>query len=138
MENAKARRSGSRGQLAFEIIAAVALGVVPLLMTTYWIGLLTQMLIFAILAMSLDLLLGYTGMPSFGHAGLFGAAAYAVAVLSTRYHAGFFYVALAALVIGTLLSAALGLLVAHVRDVYFLMITLALGMVLWGLSYRWI
>jgi branched-chain amino acid transport system permease protein len=61
-----------------------------------------------------------------------------VAVLSTRYHAGFFYVALAALVMGTLLSAALGLLVAHVRDVYFLMITLALGMVLWGLSYRWI
>jgi branched-chain amino acid transport system permease protein len=42
------------------------------------------------------------------------------------------------IVVGTLLSAALGLLVAHVRNVYFLMITLALGMVLWGLSYRWI
>ena len=39
---------------------------------------------------------------------------------------------------GTLLAASLGLIVSHVRDVYFLMITLALGMVLWGLSYRWI
>jgi branched-chain amino acid transport system permease protein len=44
----------------------------------------------------------------------------------------------AGLVVGTLLAAALGLLVSHVRDVYFLMITLALGMVLWGLSFRWI
>src|SRR5919106_1302353 len=42
------------------------------------------------------------------------------------------------LVVGVLVSAAIGLVVSHVRDVYFLMITLAIGMVLWGLSYRWI
>ena len=120
------------------VIAAVCLAALPPVLTSYWIGLLTQMLIFAILAMSLDILLGYTGMPSFGHAGFFGVAAYAVAVLSTRHHAGFLSSALAGLVVGTLLAAAFGLLVSHVRDVYFLMITLALGMVLWGLSYRWI
>jgi branched-chain amino acid transport system permease protein len=96
------------------------------------------MIIFAILAMSLDILLGYTGLPSLGHAGIFGVAAYAVAVLSTTYHAGFWTCVLSGLVVGTLLSLALGLLVSHVRDVYFLMITLALGMVLWGVSYRWI
>ena len=55
----------------------------------YWVGLLTQMVILAILAMSLDLLLGYTGLPSLGHAGFFGVAAYGVAVLATTYHAGF-------------------------------------------------
>jgi branched-chain amino acid transport system permease protein len=88
--------------------------------------------------MSLDTLLGYTGLPSLGHAGLFGVAAYAVAVLSTRYHFGFWACVLSAVVLGTLLGAVFGLLVAHVRNVYFLMITLALGMVLWGLSYRWI
>jgi branched-chain amino acid transport system permease protein len=128
----------SRRKPAILIVAAVALAILPNIVTSYWIGLLTQMLIFAILAMSLDILLGYTGMPSFGHAGFFGVAAYAVAVLSTRHHAGFLFSALAALMVGTLLSAAFGLLVSHVRDVYFLMITLALGMVLWGLSYRWI
>ena len=42
------------------------------------------------------------------------------------------------IVVGALVSATFGLLVSHVRNVYFLMITLALGMVLWGLSYRWI
>ncbi len=44
---------------------------------------MTQMIIFAILAMSLDILLGYTGLPSLGHAGIFGVAAYAIAILST-------------------------------------------------------
>lgn len=128
----------SRRKLAILLAGAACLAALPPALTSYWIGLLTQMLIFAILAMSLDILLGYTGMPSFGHAGFFGVAAYAVAMLSTRYHAGFLLSALFGLLIGTLLSAAFGLLVSHVRDVYFLMITLALGMVLWGLSFRWI
>ena len=110
----------------------------PVLFSTYWVGLLTQMVILAILAMSLDILLGYTGLPSLGHAAFFGVAAYAVAVLATAYGAGFWVCVAGGILIGTLLSAALGLIVSHVRDVYFLMMTLALGMVLWGLGYRWI
>jgi branched-chain amino acid transport system permease protein len=128
----------SRRKLAILIAGAACLAVLPPLLSSYWVGLLTQMLIFAILAMSLDILLGYTGMPSFGHAGFFGVAAYAVAVLSTRHQAGFLLSALGGLLAGALVSVAFGLLVSHVRDVYFLMITLALGMVLWGLSFRWI
>jgi branched-chain amino acid transport system permease protein len=118
--------------------AAVLLAAAPAFLSPYWIGLLTQMVIFAILAMSLDILLGYTGLPSLGHAGVFGVSAYGVAILSTSYHAGFWMCIAGGLLVGLLLSAAIGLLVSHVRDVYFLMITLALGMVLWGVSYRWI
>ena len=121
------------------LILAVALLVAgPTFLSSYWVGLLTQMIIFAILAMSLDILLGYTGLPLLGHAGIFGVAAYTVAVLSTAYHGGFWACVVGGIVVGTLLSAGFGLLVSHVRDVYFLMITLALGMVLWGVSYRWI
>lgn len=120
------------------IPAAVLLVAGPLVLSSYWVGLLTQMVIFAILAMSLDILLGYTGLPSLGHAGVFGVAAYAVAVMSTTYHAGFLVCVAGGILVGTLLSACLGLLVSHVRNTYFLMITLALGMVLWGVSYRWI
>jgi branched-chain amino acid transport system permease protein len=120
------------------IPAAVLLVAAPAFLSTYWVGLLTQMAIFAIVAMSLDILLGYTGLPSLGHTGVFGVAAYAVAVMSTTYHAGFWTCVASGLLVGLVLSAALGLLVSHVRDVYFLMITLALGMVLWGVSYRWI
>jgi branched-chain amino acid transport system permease protein len=124
--------------LPFVIAAAVLLAAAPGALSSYWVGLLTQVVIFAILAMSLDILLGYTGLPSLGHAGIFGVAAYTVAVMSTTYHAGFWTCVVSGIVVGLLLSLALGLLVSHVRDVYFLMITLALGMVLWGVSYRWI
>jgi len=110
----------------------------PFVFSSYWVGLLTEIVILAMLAMSLDILLGYTGLPSLGHASLFGVAAYAVAVLATTYRMDFWTCVLGGLVVGVLLSAAIGLIVSHVRDVYFLMITLAIGMVLWGLSYRWI
>src|SRR5678815_4460274 len=98
---------------------AVAALFAPLVLGSYWIGLLTQMIIFAILAMSLDILLGYTGLPSLGHAGIFGVAAYVVAVLSTVYHAGFWVSVTSGILVGALVSAMFGLLVSHVRDVYF-------------------
>jgi branched-chain amino acid transport system permease protein len=110
----------------------------PPFLSAYWVGLLTQVVILGILAMSLDLLVGYTGLPSLGHAGFFGVAAYGVGVLSTTYHAGVWTSIAGGFLVGTLLAALLGLIVSHVRDVYFLMITMALGMVLWGLSFRWI
>lgn len=123
---------------AVVIAGLILLAAGPIFLSSYWVGLLTQMLIFAILAMSLDILLGYTGLPSLGHVGFFGVAAYTVAVLATAHQAGFWTCVVGGVMAGTLLSAAFGLLVSHVRNVYFLMITLALGMVLWGLSYRWI
>ena len=127
-----------RWRLPFLALLATFLVVGPPFLSAYWVGLLTQMVILAMLAMSLDLLLGYTGLPSLGHAAFFGVAAYGVGVLSTTYHAGFWASAAAGFFTGTILASLLGLIVSHVRDVYFLMITLALGMVLWGLSYRWI
>ena len=125
-------------RMGIVVVLGLVFGVGPLILSTYWVGLLTEMVILAMLAMSLDLLLGYTGLPSLGHAAFFGVSAYGVAVLATGYGAGFWTCFLGGIIIGTLLAAALGLIVSHVRDVYFLMITLALGMVLWGLSYRWI
>lgn len=133
-----ARSRLARSRQWFIGLVVILLVVAAPFLTSYWVGLITQMMIFAILAMSLDILLGYTGLPSLGHAGIFGVAAYAVAVLSTSYHAGFWTSFFGGIVLGTVLSALLGLLVSHVRQVYFLMITLALGMVLWGVSYRWI
>jgi len=56
------------------IALAILLLAAPIVVSSYWVGLLTQMVIFSILAMSLDILLGYTGLPSLGHAGVFGVA----------------------------------------------------------------
>jgi branched-chain amino acid transport system permease protein len=118
-------------------LAFFALFVLPFLISSYWVSLLTQILIFGIVAMSLDILVGYGGMPSFGHVGFFGIGAYVVAILSTRYKVGFLSCSLAGFGLATAVATVFGLLVVHAQGPYFLMITLALGMVLWGFAIRW-
>ena len=120
------------------ILAFVFLAILPPFYSSYWVTLLTQMLIFGILAMSLDILMGYSGLSSFGHAAFFGAAAYVVAILSTRYKIGFLVCFISGIGLSTVISMIFGLLVAHATGVYFLIITLALGMTLWGLAFRWV
>jgi branched-chain amino acid transport system permease protein len=92
----------------------------------------------AVLAMSLDVLLGYTGRPSLGHAAYFGVAAYAVGILSTEHQAGFVTCLVVALLVAGLTAALFGLVAIRATGTYFLMITLALGMVVWGLAFRWV
>jgi branched-chain amino acid transport system permease protein len=118
-------------------LIAVAAALAPVL-PAYPLTLLTQAAIMAVLAMSLDVLLGYTGLPSLGHAAYFGIAAYAVGILSTEYQAGFGACLVAGLVAATVAAAIFGLLAIRAVGTYFLMITLALGMVAWGLAFRWV
>jgi branched-chain amino acid transport system permease protein len=120
------------------IAAFILLVILPPVLPSYWLTILTQMLIFGVLAMSLDVLMGYTGLPSFGHAGFFGASAYVIAILSTRYQVGLLGCVFSAFLLAVVIAAIFGLLVAHSGGVYFLMITLALGMVIWGLAFRWV
>jgi branched-chain amino acid transport system permease protein len=101
----------------------------------------TRAMAFAILAMSVDLLLGYTGMSSMGQAAYFGVGAYITAVLATKFQFGlgwdFWLVVVLGILIGAALAALFGLFAIRAGGVYFLMITLALGQCVWGLAYRW-
>ncbi len=119
-------------------LAGVLLTVLPPFLPAYPLTLLTQALIYAVFAMSLDLLLGYTGLPSLGHAAYFGVAAYVVAIFATERGAGFWTCLGLALLAALVTSALFGLLAIRALGVYFLMITLALGMVVWGLAFRWV
>jgi branched-chain amino acid transport system permease protein len=120
------------------LVVGLALILLPFFFPSFWLSLVIQMLILGILAMSLNILLGYTGLPSFGHSGFFGTAAYVVGIMTTRYKVGFWLSGLSSLVLTTSVAALFGLLVTHSSGVYFLMITMALGMVLWGLAFRWV
>jgi branched-chain amino acid transport system permease protein len=128
----------SKVKIAGLILAILVVGVLPPFYTSYWVTLLTQMLIFGTVAMSLDVLLGFTGLSSFGHAAYFGSAAYVVAVLTTRYKIGFLTCFASGVAVSLVIGAIFGLLVAHASGVGFLMITLALGMCIWGLAFRWV
>ncbi len=127
---------GRRALLALAALAVLAL-VAPLL-PAYPLTLLTQALIVGILAMSLDLLLGYSGMPSLGHAAYFGVGAYAVAIMTTERQVGLIGCLVVGILLATLTAAIFGVLAIRAAGTYFLMITLALGMVVWGLAFRWV
>ena len=103
--------------------------------------LLTRALALAILAMSVDLLLGFAGLASLGQAAYLGMGAYLTAILATKYQFGlgfsFWLVVLFAIALGAATAALFGLIAIRASGVYFLMITLALGQCVWGLAYRW-
>lgn len=121
---------------ALAIVAALAPFTGP-----FVILLLAQVLVLGIMAMSVDLLLGYTGLPSLGQAAYLGVGAYLTAILATRYGIGlgwdFWLVVAAGMLSGAATAAFFGLFAIRASGVYFLMITLALGMCVWGLAYRW-
>jgi branched-chain amino acid transport system permease protein len=124
------------------VVAALAAVVIVIPNTNSFVILLaTRALAFSILVMSLDILLGYTGLASLGQAAYLGVGAYATAILATKYHIGlgwdFWLVVLIGLLLGAALAAVFGLLAIRASGVYFLMITLALGQCVWGLAYRW-
>ncbi len=95
------------------------------------------MLIFALFAMSLDLLLGYAGLASLGHAAFFGVAAYAIALLILRAGLGSAIAFPAALVAAATTGAVFAVLALRARGSYFLMITFALSQVVWSIAFGW-
>src|SRR5687768_6244111 len=116
------------------VIAALA---VPPFLGPFPLSILMLVVIFAILAMSLDLLMGYTGMESLGQAAFFGIAAYTVAILTTRYSVGW-ELAIPLALLGSIVLAAIGgALAVRLTGLFFLVMTLVFAQVLWGLSHRW-
>jgi branched-chain amino acid transport system permease protein len=118
--------------------AILALAAVPYaVQETYYVNVASQILLYAIFALGLNVLVGYAGLVSLGHAGLFGVASYAVASLLA---AGYGHAAaiLGALAIGLVFTAGFAALALRATGISFIMITLALGEILWGLAYRWI
>ena len=118
-------------------VGALVLLVLPYFLPSYYLGLATKMLIFALFAMSLDLLLGYTGLASLGHAAFFGVAAYTTGLLALKAGAGLWLALPAGLLAAGVTGAFFGLLALRARGSYFLMITLALAQVLWAIAFSW-
>ncbi len=117
------RRSAKRAAFAAVL---VLLALFPFAGATFYTELVTKVMILAIFAMSLDLLVGYTGMVSFGHAAYYGIGAYTLGLLAPRYEAASLWTTLPLAMLAAALAAFLvGLLVVRVRGIYFIMVTLA-------------
>lgn len=124
--------------LGFAAFVIFLLALPMLVTSSFYLSLASQILIAAIMAMSLNLLVGYGGLVSLGHAAYPGLAAYIVAWLVVNAGWSHLPAALVALGATVLVAAFFGMLALRAQGLSFLMITLALGQILWGTAYRWV
>jgi branched-chain amino acid transport system permease protein len=126
-----------RRVMSWAVPAVIALVILPFVVPPYQTVLLSYGLVFAIAALGFNLLLGYTGLLSFGHSAYFGVGAYAVAFVVKYLKIDSMEVLLLAGILGSALVAALfGLLCVRYTRIFFGILTLALSQVLWSLAFK--
>ena len=126
--------STRRVVIAFTLVALVSL---PLWVgNSYYINIASQILLWAVLALALNVLVGYAGLTSLGHASLFAMAGYAAALSLAAGH-NHLTACVTALVATVAMSKVFAVLALRATGIGFLMITLAIGQILWGIAYRW-
>jgi branched-chain amino acid transport system permease protein len=119
------------------LVAVLALATLPAWVgNSYYINIASQILLWAVLALALNVLVGYAGLTSLGHAGLFAFGGYTAALLLDAGH-GHLTANLAAILATLLATAVFAVLALRATGIGFLMITLAIGQILWGIAYRW-
>ncbi len=124
--------------LAPYLAITVLLLILPLFLSSYYLSMLTKVLIFAIFAASLDLIMGYTGLFSLGHAALLGVAGYAVGILSVRMGIELFWILVpTAIFLSAVAAAIIGYISLRVSGIYFLLVTLAFGQLLSIVATKW-
>lgn len=127
----------NKSKLVAIVIAVLLLITLPVWVgNPYYINVSSQILLFAVFALALNVLVGYGGLVSLGHAGLFAMAGYTAALLLQAGY-GHFVANLSGLVVVLAASAVFALLSLRATGIGFLMITLALGQIIWGIAYRW-
>jgi branched-chain amino acid transport system permease protein len=123
---------------AWAFFTVIVFLILPFVAGEYYVNLTSQIFIFAIFAASINLLLGYGGLPTLGHSAYLGLAAYLSALAALKLGWDHWGAAPAALLGTVLTAAAFGLIALRAAGLGFLMLTLALSQVLWGTAYRWV
>ncbi len=122
---------------ALLLVGLAALALYPLVASAFYLQLMAKIMILAIFAMSLDLLVGFTGLVSLGHAAFFGVGAYALMLLSPEYAAASLWSSLPVAVATAAMAAlVIGALVLRTSGVYFIMVTLAFAQMLFYFAIK--
>lgn len=116
-------------------LAAALIG--PWILSNFWMTIATNTVIFAIFAQGLNILVGHAGLPSLGHAAFFGVGAYTVALLTRAGWHNMTLLMVAALATAGLLAALLARILLRMRDMYFLMATVAVGEIFRNIAVSW-
>ncbi len=116
---------------------SVVLALVPWVLARYQLSILTDVLIFGLFALSLDLILGYTGMVSFGHAAYFGLGAYGSALVLIHFEQPVPVALLAGALLAGVIAVPVGWFSTRATGIYFAMLTLAFAQLLYTVAYKW-
>jgi branched-chain amino acid transport system permease protein len=119
------------------LILIVLLALLPLTESRFYIFLGTDILIMGLFAVSLNLLLGYTGLVSFGQAAYFGIGAYTCALLMKKASVAFPFAFVAAGISGALGALIIGFFCIRLTQIYFSMLTLAFSQIVWAIVFKW-
>lgn len=117
-------------------IAVLLFGAAPFFLASFHISLLTEILILAIFALSLNILVGYTGLVSLGHAAFFGAGAYAAGLIGQHVSAEIITTLLGGVLVSFMLALVVGIFCMKVNGFYFLMLTLAFSQMIYSFIYQ--
>jgi branched-chain amino acid transport system permease protein len=130
-----------QGRLFFLVpyaICGVILLLIPPLLPSHLQSIATKVLIFGIFALSLNILWGYTGLCSFGHAAYFGAAGYTVGILTVKYGIKSFWIAApAGILVAVLVALVFGSIALRARGFYFVLVTMALAQLVFSVVWKW-
>ena len=110
----------------------------PKFLPVYWIMIVSEIAVMGLFAMSFNLMLGYTGLLSFGQAGFFGVGAYTVALIFEAGGGSLILALGAAIVLAAAVSGVIGYLCVRRDEIFFAMITLGFGMMLYTIAHNWI
>src|SRR5690242_19712634 len=124
-------------RLPWALLVLLAAFFVPALTSRFYTFLANDMAIWALFATSLNLLVGYTGLVSFGHAAYFGIGAYATGLLMKQAGVSFLIAFPAAGVIAGLCALVFGFFCVRLTRIYFAMLTLAFAQIVWAICFKW-
>jgi branched-chain amino acid transport system permease protein len=122
---------------ALALVTAGVLVALPWVLARYQLSILTDLLIYGLFAMSLDLIIGYTGMVSFGHAAYFGLGAYGSALVLLNFEQPVPVALLAGALLAGVVAAPVAYLSTRATGIYFAMLTLAFAQLLYTVAYKW-
>ncbi len=127
----------ARNHLIAAVVIVILLALLPLAGSRYAVDLATEVLIYVLFALSLNVLIGFTGNVSFGHAAYFAIGGYACAILLTTYGWPLALSLPAAVVLAGIVAAVVGYFCVRLTEIYFAMLTLAFAMLVWGVAFKW-
>jgi branched-chain amino acid transport system permease protein len=124
-------------RIPWALLVLAAAFFVPLLGSRYSTFLANDIAIWALFATSLNLLVGYTGLVSFGHAAYFGIGAYTAGILMKKLGVSLLIALPAAGLLAALLAAVFGFFCVRLTRIYFAMLTLAFAQIVWAICFKW-